>query len=261
MEDTRKLEERQEVVIRCSGLKKSYRSQDDEKEVIRDLSFEVRKNEFLVLFGPGQCGKTTLLKLLAGTEKSDSGEIVIDGSPLEGLNRKAGMVYQDTLLFPWLNVMGNVEFGPRMRGEPRNTRRKRAQQYIDLVGLTGFERQVPVRLSGGMCQRVGIARAYCNDSDMIFMDEPFGHLDAQTRYQMEGEIERIFQNERKTIVFVTNNIEEALYLADRILLLSDCPAGVLEEYTVDFPRPRSYVAPEFLALRKEISQRADLRGE
>ena len=140
---------------------------------------------------------------------------------------------------------------------PKKERQERAQRYIDLVGLQGFENTFPVKLSGGMRQRVGIARAYCIEPKVMLMDEPFGALDAQTRYLMQEELQRIWQSEKRTIIFVTNNIEEAIYLADRILVLSNCPATVKKEYVIDLPRPRRYTAPEFLALRKEITDIVD----
>lgn len=167
------------------------------------------------------------------------------------------MVYQTTNLFMWYTVMQNVEFGPKMQGVPRKERRARAQKYIDLVGLNGFEKHYPMKLSGGMQQRVGIARAYANEPELICMDEPFGHLDAQTRYLMEEEVERISNSERRTVVFVTNNAEEAIYLADRIILLHNCPTSVHKEYIVDLPRPRDYTSPDFLALREQITAETD----
>ena len=153
--------------------------------------------------------------------------------------------------------MQNVEFGPKMQGVPKKVRRERAQKYIDLVGLKGFEKHFPVKLSGGMQQRVGIARAYANEPELICMDEPFGHLDAQTRYLMEEEVERISNSDRRTVVFVTNNAEEAIYLADRIILLHNCPTSVHKEYIVDLPRPRDYTSPDFLALREQITAEMD----
>ncbi len=144
-----------------------------------------------------------------------------------------------------------------MAGVPKKERQRRAQRYIDLVGLQGFEHTYPVKLSGGMRQRVGIARAYCIEPQVMLMDEPFGALDAQTRYLMQEELQRIWQSEKRTVIFVTNNIEEAIYLADRIIVLSNCPATVKEEYVVDMPRPRKYTAPEFLSLRKEITDIVD----
>ncbi|MGC8839323.1 MAG: ABC transporter ATP-binding protein, partial [Anaerolineae bacterium] len=166
--------------------------------------------------------------------------------------------FQNIALFPWKTVLGNVEMGPRLRGEDKEERRKRALYYIKLVGLDGFENHFPHQLSGGMKQRVGIARAYCNNPEVLLMDEPFGHLDAQTRYLMEQEVLRIWQEARRTVIFVTNNIEEAVYLADRIIVLSACPATVKAEYTITLPRPRNYTDPIFLKMRQEISEKMDL---
>lgn len=226
-------------------------------KVVGDLDIQVRENEFLVLFGPGQCGKSTILNLLAGFEKPTAGEILCDGKKVEGPGPERGMVFQNTALFPWLSVMGNVEYGPKVRGVKKEERRRRAQHYIDLVGLQGFEQSYPVKLSGGMQQRVGIARAYCNEPLVMLLDEPFGHLDAQTRYMMQDELTRIWQAEKRTVIFVTNNIEEAVYLADRILVLRNCPTGVKAEYSIDLPRPRNYTDPEFLRLRREINEVVD----
>jgi ABC-type nitrate/sulfonate/bicarbonate transport system ATPase subunit len=226
-------------------------------KVIGDLNLQVRKNEFLVLFGPGQCGKSTILNLLAGFEKVTSGEIICNGNRVEAPGPERGMVFQNTALFPWLTVMGNVEYGPRVLGIKKQERKKKAQHYIDLVGLQGFENSFPVKLSGGMQQRVGIARAYCNEPIVMLMDEPFGHLDAQTRYLMQDELIRIWQAEKRTVIFVTNNIEEAVYLADRILVLKNCPTGIKAEYSIDIPRPRNYMDPEFLRLRREINAVVD----
>ena len=244
-------------VIECKNVKKTFYNKEGDHLVVDDLNFTIYENEFVVLFGPGQCGKTTVLNLLTGLEKVTEGEILINGERVEGPSPKRGMVYQTTNLFMWYNVMKNVEFGPLVRGVPKEERRKRAQYYIDLVGLKGFEKHYPVQLSGGMQQRVGIARAYCNEPEIICMDEPFGHLDAQTRYLMEEEVERISAAEKRTVVFVTNNAEEAIYLADRIILLHNCPTSVHKEYTVDFPRPRDYVSKEFLELREQITQDMD----
>lgn len=257
MGSTRGLNEQAE--IRFENVKKTFFTEDNEKKVIDHIDLSVYKNEFVVIFGAGQCGKTTLLKLIAGLEKVTEGEIYIDGKKNTGFNSKVGMVYQTTELFRWLTTMGNVEFGPKARGVAKKERREKAQYYIDLVGLKGFEKHFPIKLSGGMRQRVGIARAYANDPEIILMDEPFGHLDAQTRYMMEEEVERIWAKEKRTILFVTNNVEEAIYLADRIIILTECPSVVLKEYKIDLPRPRDMVSEEFLALREEISTLVDVR--
>ena len=168
------------------------------------------------------------------------------------------MVLQKTALMPWKTVMSNVEIGPKWRGVPRAERRQTAQKFINLVGLAGFEKSYPAQLSGGMKQRVGIARAYANDPEILIMDEPFGALDAQTRYAMEEEVAKIWQQQKRTVIFVTNNIEEACYLGDRIILFSNRPARIKEIYTNDLPRPRDMISDEFLKLRTAISDNTDL---
>ena len=161
----------------------------------------------------------------------------MDGKKVTAPGPDRGVVYQRTALFPFCTVMGNVEFGPKSRGMDKKTRREKAEYFIKLVGLEGFENTYPNRLSGGMRQRVGIARAYANDPKVMLMDEPFGHLDAQTRYMMEAELEKIWQKEKRTVVFVTNNSEEAVYLADRIIILTNTPTRIKHEIKVDLPRP------------------------
>ena len=247
------------TILECRNVSKEFDAYDKsgKTEVLRDISFSVKENEFLVLFGPGQCGKTTLINVLAGLESATSGEVIENGKKVTKPAPERGVVYQKTALFPWLSVMGNVEFGPRVRGQDKKTRRETAKHYIDLVGLSGFEKSYPSQLSGGMRQRVGIARAYCNQPEIMLMDEPFGHLDAQTRYMMEEELQRIWQSEKRTVIFVTNNIEEALFLADRIILLTNCPSGIKKEYIIDMPHPRSYVDPKFLNYRQEITENMD----
>ena len=251
------MQSEKKVVIHCDHVSKTFYNMAGDHLVVDDLNFDVYENEFVVLFGPGQCGKSTVLNLIAGLEDPTGGKVVVSGEEVKGPSPKRGMVYQTTNLFMWYNVMKNVEFGPWMQGVSKKERRARAQHYIDLVGLTGFEKHYPVKLSGGMQQRVGIARAYCNEPELICMDEPFGHLDAQTRYLMEEEVERISAAEKRTVLFVTNNAEEAIYLADRIILLHNCPTSVHKEYVVDLPRPRDYTSPEFLALREQITNEMD----
>lgn len=251
MGETRRLDERKEF-IKCEKLSKTFSGAEGDYTVIKDLELSIKENEFVVILGPGQCGKTTLLNLIAGLEPATVGRVIVDGKTVTGPNPTSGMVYQTTALFPWLTVMGNVEFGPKMAGVSKKERRAKAQKYIDMVGLQGFENSYPVKLSGGMQQRTGIARAYCNSPAVMLMDEPFGHLDAQTRYLMEEEIERICAQEKRTVVFVTNNVEEAVYLADRIVLMSNCPSKIQKEYLVEIPRPRDYVSKDFLELREKI---------
>ena len=241
-------------ILECKGVEKAFYGNGECAEVISHVDFKVKKNEFVVIFGPGQCGKTTLIKMLAGLESCENGGVYLDGKEVTKPDPDLGVVYQTTALFPWLTVRGNVEFGPKVRKLEKKEIRKRSDHFIELVGLKGFEDSFPKELSGGMRQRVGIARAYCNDPRVLLMDEPFGHLDAQTRYMMEEALESIWQKEKRTVVFVTNNIEEAIYLADRIILLTARPASIKREFEIELPRPRNYMDPEFLKLREIITE-------
>lgn len=246
------------IRLKLEHIHQSYVVKNTVSEAVRDVSLDVYENEFLVILGPGHAGKSVLLKIIGGLERPVSGNLFLDGEKLEGNDKRIGMVFQNLALMPWKTVMANVEFGPKLAGVDKKTRREIAQKYIDLVGLTGFEKAYPSQLSGGMKQRVGIARAYANNPEILLMDEPFGQLDAQTRYAMEEEIQRIWEHEKRTIVFVTNNIEEAVYLGDRIILLSECPATVKQVYNIALPRPRDTVDPEFLRIRKKVSENTDL---
>lgn len=249
MEQERKLN----TIIDCTGVGKVFDTPEGKHEVVRNLNFSAKENEFLVLFGPGQCGKTTIINMIAGFEQATEGKITANGKKVDKPDISRGVVFQSISLFPWMTVMGNVEYGLKIKGVNKKERQERAQKYIDLVGLKGFEKSFPIQLSGGMKQRVGIARAYCNEPDVMLMDEPFGALDAQTRYMMQEELQRIWSAKKRTVIFVTNNIEEAIYLADRIIVLTNCPATVKKEYIIDLPRPRNLVSEEFMALRKEIT--------
>lgn len=246
------------VRLEISELSKSYETKEGRFQAVEKIDLKVYDNEFLVLLGPGNCGKTVLLNMIAGLEQPTSGEIRLDGSVIQGSDRRIGMVFQKLALMPWKTVMQNTEIGPKFRGVRKEERRRKAQEYIDLVGLNGFEKAFPAQLSGGMKQRVGIARAYTNDPEILLMDEPFGALDAQTRFVMEQEVQRIWEQEKRTIIFVTNNIEEACYLGDRIVLFSECPARIKEIYVNDLERPRDVISQEFLKLRAMISDNTDL---
>lgn len=240
------------------GISKTYYNKKDYFTAIEDVSFDVYDGEFLVLLGPGRCGKTVLLNIIAGLEEKSTGTVLYDGKEIKGVNPEVGMVFQKMALMPFKTVMENVELGLKFSGMKKKERREICQKYIDLVGLQGFENAYPNALSGGMKQRVGIARAYANNPKVLIMDEPFGALDAQTRYAMQNEILRIWEQERRTIIYVTNNIEEAIYLGSRIVLLTQCPAKVKQAYEIDLPRPRNMVSPEFMALRTMISDNTDL---
>lgn len=244
--------------MEINGISKTFFSDKGYFTAIKDVSFDVNDGEFLVILGPGRCGKTVLLNIIAGLEQQTEGKVVYNGREWKGVNPEISMVFQKLALMPFKTVMENVELGLKFRGMSKGQRREIAQHYIELVGLKGFEKSYPTQLSGGMKQRVGIARAYAADPKPLIMDEPFGQLDAQTRYQMQEEILRIWEKEKRTVIFVTNNIEEACYLGDRIILLSDCPATVKEVYPISIPRPRDMVSGEFLKLRTVISDNTDL---
>ena len=242
------------IALHLENISKSFYGRKQVFEAVNHITLDVRENEFLVLLWPGRCGKTVLLNMIGGFEVPTVGTVDFPGGNNEGV----GFVFQKTAVFPWKTVMENVELPLQMAGVPKKERREKARYLINLVGLAGFEDALPKQLSGGMKQRVGIARAYCSNPKILLMDEPFGALDAQTRYQMEEEVLRIWEKEKRTVIFVTNNIEEAVYLGDRIVLLSECPARIKEIYPVDLARPRDYVDPEFLKLRETIEQNTDL---
>ncbi len=243
------------VKLTLKNISKSFYARKEIFEAVNNVSLDVYENEFLVILGPGQCGKSVLLNMITGLEKPTAGTVEF----ADRNESNVGFVFQKTAVFPWKTVMENVEFAQELQGVSREKRREQAQYLIELVGLKGFENSYPRQLSGGMKQRVGIARAYCSNPDVLLMDEPFGALDAQTRYQMEEEVLRIWEKEKRTVIFVTNNIEEAVYLGDRIVLLSECPATVKEIYSLDqLPRPRDYVDPKFLRIREMIEDNMDL---
>ena len=216
-------------IIVCKNVDKTFETSRGAVHVIEDVTMNVHENELLVLFGPGQCGKSTMINCMSGLEPVTEGRVEVNGKKVIKPGPDRGVVYQRMALFPWLTVMGNVEYGPKMRGVPKKERQERAQHYIELVGLKGFENSYPNQLSGGMQQRVG----------------------------MQEDLMKIWEKEKRTIVFVTNNIEEAIYLADRIIVMTNCPTKIKKEYKIDLPRPRNYVDEEFLKLREEISAVVD----
>ena len=219
---------------------------------VNDVSFEVKEGEFVCLLGPSGCGKTTVLRLAAGLDTPSDGEIFLDDNKITGPNRECGFVFQEYALFPWRTVRGNIEFGPEVKGLEKEEVKRLSRQYIELVGLTGFENHFPNELSGGMKQRVGIARAYANKPKLLLMDEPFGALDAQTRNIMQAELLRIWENEHISALFVTHSVDEAVYLADRVVVMSARPGTVKETFDIDLPHPRVRTSPEANKLRNSI---------
>jgi len=243
------------AILAADHVTKAYATGHAQVLAVRDLTLEVHEGEFLCLIGASGCGKSTLLNMFAGFVPPTSGRILLNGQPITGIEPRCGMVFQSYALFPWKTVRGNVEFGLKMKGLPYGKRREIAARFIDMVKLTGFEDRYPAELSGGMQQRVTLARILAADPEVLLMDEPFAALDAMTRQVMQEELLRIHDQNRKTTVFITHNIDEALILADRIVVLSTRPGRVKAIIKNSLPRPRQVtiqLSPEFSTLKNEI---------
>lgn len=240
------------MILTIENLVKSFPKKEGAMVAIQDFNLEVKEGEFVCILGPSGCGKTTLLRIIAGLESLTSGTILLQDKPITGPGSDRGMVFQDFALFPWRNVRKNVEFGLEIKKVPPAQRSAISDRFIELVGLKGFENYHPNQLSGGMKQRVGIARALANDPALLLMDEPFGALDAQTRNLMQKELLRIWQETKKTVVFITHSVDEACYLADRIVVMTSRPGTIKETFDVTMPRPRDRASVEFAQLRKKI---------
>lgn len=231
-----------ELVI--SDLSKVYERREGwntvrELRVFNGISLTVGESDFVSIIGSSGCGKSTLLNMAAGLSDVSSGTIRVDGQPVRGPGLDRGVVFQEFGLFPWLNVLGNIAFGLRSKGVPSEKRMELARHYVDLVGLSGFEDYYPYRLSGGMRQRVGLARALAVEPSVLLMDEPFGALDAQTRESMQNALSDIWERTRKTVLFITHDIREAIFLSNRVIVLSGRPATITQEIVIDLPRPRN----------------------
>jgi ABC-type nitrate/sulfonate/bicarbonate transport system ATPase subunit len=233
--------------IEVRSISKKFQTRGGPVHVLDDLSFSVTDGEFVAVIGPSGCGKSTLLGVLAGFEQPDRGEVRVDDEPVREPRRKAMFIFQQPSLFPWLDLERNLVFG--LNGESAEMRRSLVAHYITLVGLEGFERAFPNQLSGGMQQRAELARALMVKPEILYLDEPFGALDALTRLRMRGELLRILSRERHTVVLVTHDVEEARHLADRILVLSPRPARIQRVIEVPLPRPRVLSNSELLALK------------
>lgn len=243
--------------LQVTGLSKSFGKGERKVEVIRDLDLQVPEGEFVAVVGPSGSGKTTLLNLVAGFLQPDKGEIRVDGEIVREPGPKRCVVFQEYAVFPWLSVRKNIEFGLKLRGrrQPRKRRREIVDHYVEMVGLRGFEDALPKTLSGGMRQRVAIARAYAVDPEILLMDEPFAALDAQTRDYMQEQLLEINQRDRRTVMFVTHMVEEAIFLAERVIVLTQRPARIRKVVDVPLGYPRNAdtkTADEFIALRREI---------
>ena len=224
---------------------------------LENLNIEMGEQEFVSIVGPSGCGKSTFMLLLAGLEKPSHGEIMVGGEKVSGPNPQRSVVFQEYLLFPWKTVLGNVEFALQLKKVPKTERRARAARFIELVGLKGFEHHHPHQLSGGMKQRVALARALINDPKVLLLDEPFGALDAMTRESMQIELMRIWEAAQCTMLFITHSISEAIYLSDRVLIMSEQPGRIIADMTIDLPRPRTretFLSSAFREYEKQLKE-------
>lgn len=241
-----------ETLMKIDHVRVVYRTDDSETVAVDDFSLDVKKGELISIVGPSGCGKTTILRSIAGLLQPTSGKITIGDKECTAPGSDRGMVFQDFALFPWRSVQKNVEFGMEIAGVPKEERQERAERYIKAVGLEKFANARIHELSGGMKQRVGIARALVMHPAVILMDEPFGALDAQTRNIMQEQLTKIIQHSERTIIFVTHSVDEALFLSDRVVILTKRPSTIYKIIDVPWGRPRDRASPEFTALRKEI---------
>jgi len=245
------------IVMSVEGLCRSFDVGSGRIEALRSVSYAVRRRELISVIGPSGCGKSTLIRILAGLDRPTSGSVQLDGKPVLGPGADRGMVFQGYTLFPWLSVKRNVMFGPKMKGLGATKAERKALEWLDVVGLADFADHYPAQLSGGMKQRVAIARALANEPRILLMDEPFGALDAQTRCSMQAHLLRIWQAVDVTILFITHDLEEAIYLSDRIVVLGARPGRIVEIIDVPVARPRSseqFLSGHFLATKKRLEE-------
>lgn len=245
------------IKMEVRNLYKRFENQalDQSIEVLRDINLAIRKREFVTIVGPSGCGKTTLLRIFAGLIPASEGSVLHDGHPVSGPSPRVGFVFQSDNLMPWRTIWDNVAFGPELSGESRKSYGPRVDRLLDLVGLNGFGKYYPHQLSGGMRQRVNLARALAIEPDVLLMDEPFAALDAQTREIMQDELLRIWRETGNTVIFITHQIDEAIFLADRLLILAARPGRVQELIDVDIPRPRGLDVkrtPRFIELADHV---------
>lgn len=236
--------------IEIKGLSKIFTRKKESVHALENIDFSVDRGELVCILGPSGCGKSTLLRAICGLDTEHSGDVFIDGRKVIKPEKTRGMVFQEHRLFPWLTVEENVAFA--LNGVDKDTKAELVQQHIDLVGLTGFEKSYPRQLSGGMAQRAGIARALVNDPELLLLDEPFGALDTFTKMAMQKELKQIRKKSNTTMIMVTHDIDEAVFLADRIIVMSPRPGSIVKVIDVDMVEPRDRNSYEFLEIRKEV---------
>ena len=241
-------------MIEIKDVSKSFpqNDQSDDLSILNNLSLNIADKQFISLVGPSGCGKSTLLRIIAGLLNPDTGEVVVDGKKVEGPGADRFMVFQDYVLFPWLTVWNNIAMGLKVKKKPKDYIKSKTEWAIELVGLTGFENSYPHQLSGGMKQRVALARALVMNPGILLMDEPFGALDSFTRMKLQDELVNLCNRKDFTVIFVTHDPEEAVYLSDKIVVLSGSPAGIKEVIDVDLPKPRDRGDAKFNELRRKI---------
>jgi NitT/TauT family transport system ATP-binding protein len=242
-------------VLTIRGVTKRFAVGDDEVEALAPVDLTIPQGEFVCLIGASGCGKSTLLRIIAGFEEPTTGDASIGGKSIVGPGSDRGMVFQDYALFPWMTVRENISFGPRQRHLPRAEIEKTTDEFVKMVGLERFADRYPSQLSGGMKQRVAIARVLANNANILLMDEPFGALDALTREQLQRELLQIWSRTGVTAIFVTHSVEEAVLLADRVLVMSAGPGRIESDFRIDLVRPREVSSPEFNELRRDIARR------
>ena len=242
-------------LIRLDAVTKVFPSRRGDIVAVSEFSHEIQKGQIVTLVGASGCGKTTVLNMVAGFLAPTSGSVLLDGRPITRIEPRCGMIFQSYALFPWLTVRKNVEFGPRINGVPRKARAEQAQEYIEMVGLEGFEDSYPGELSGGMRQRVALCRALANKPDILLCDEPFAALDAMTRQVLQQELLKIVGESGQTVFFITHSIDEALVLSDKVVVMSARPGRVKAVYDVDLPHPRKVevqLTEQYLELKRKI---------
>ncbi len=241
------------MTLVLSDVSRTFSSENAEIiEALSHISLSVNNEEFICILGPSGCGKTTLLRIVAGLESASSGSVSVDGEPVTRPSPRMAMIFQEYSLYPWRTVEENVMLGLELRGMNKPDRMTAAEKFLDLVGLKGFEKRYPHELSGGMRQRVAVARALAIEPSILLMDEPFGALDAQTRNRMQHELLRIWEKTKKTILFVTHSVDEAVFLADRIVVLTQRPGRIKEIVTIPGARPRERTSEEFGQVRRHL---------
>jgi NitT/TauT family transport system ATP-binding protein len=253
-------------ILVANDVSKTYFDTVEKDNVValQGLSLSVRANEFVSVIGPSGCGKSTFLRIVAGLDKPTSGEILVSGNKVTGPGADRGMVFQEYALLPWKTTEANIEFGLRLKGMDKAERQQITQRFVDLVGLTGFEKKYPHQLSGGMRQRAAVARVLANNPTVLLMDEPFAAVDAMTRQHLQEELTAITTQERTTVLFITHAIEEAVFLSDRVVALSGRPGRIVADLVIDLPRPRKWEDvvrdPRFAAYRDELTHSIHSNG-